>query len=485
MNKTYDELLEENAKLREENAKLREENARLREENTLLRNLVEKLEKRVDDLEARLGKNSKNSSRPPSSDQKSNLPPPNSGIDSKNRPYHQGASRVLLPECSVTSREVRATDICPRCRSRMERTGEVRKWQTIELPEIEPLVHQIELHTCVCPKCRLVHSPDLKERELFLLGPRLEALVNLCLGRFRQSHRSVREFFATLIPDLHLSQGIISKVKCRAARMLDAAHKHITQSILDSEGALHVDVTGWRHRGKNEHAIVLRSNNLVSFSFTQSQNREVIASLIQKRGVYLVSDRGLAAAHVDTRTRQYCLAHLLRNIQGLAEHPATTLEETARLGDLHDGIRSLFVDKHRMDRREIATSTWRQYGYTTWNDLRADVQAMTYEGSSKKVGRFCRRMLKDWGYFMSYLRTPDGPMTNNPAEEALRSLVIARKLCFGSRSEYGRQWRASLQSCIDTLRRHGHSVLSFLTAIIEAARNERPLPLPVLHRVAQ
>lgn len=473
MIRTNDELLEENAKLREENA-------RLREDNILLRTLVEKLQKRIEDLEARLAQNSKNSSKPPSSDQKPNLPPHNPGTDSKSRPYHRGCSRILLPESTVTSREIRAIDICPRCRSRMERTGEVRKWQTIELPEIKPLVHQIELHTCVCPKCCLVHSPELREEEQFLLGARLEALINVCLGQFRQSHRSVREFFAAIIPDLHLSQGVISKVKLRAARALDEAHKHITQSILDSEGALHVDVTGWRHRGKNEYAIVLRSDKMVSLSFTQRQNTEAIASLIQKKRVYLVSDRGLAAAHVDTRIRQYCLAHLLRNIQGLAEHPATTLEETARLGDLHDGIRSLFVDKHRMARGEIATSTWKQYGYTTWNDLRKGVEAMIHEGSSKKVSRFCKRMLSDWGYFMSYLRSPDGPMTNNPAEEALRSLVIARKLCFGSRSEYGRQWRASLQTCIDTLRRHGHSVLSFLTATIEAVRHGKPLPLPTL-----
>ena len=466
MNKTYDELLKENARLREENA--------------FLRNLVEKLQKRIDDLEARLAQNSKNSSKPPSSDQKPNLPPPNPGNGSKERPYHRGASRVLLPESAVTSREVRAMDVCPRCRSRMECTGEIRKWQTIELPEIKPLVHQIELHTCVCPKCCLVHCPELREEEQFLLGPRLEALVSLCLGQFRQSHRSVREFLATLIPNLHLSQGIISKVKRRAARALNEAHEYITQLALDSGQALHVDVTGWRHRGRNEHAIVLRSGNLVSFSLAQSQNTKVIADLVRKKRVYLVSDRGLATAHVDTRIHQYCLAHLLRNIQGLAEHPATTLEETGKLGDLHDGIRSLFVDKHRRDRGEISTSTWRQYGYTTWCALKAEVEAMVYEGSSKKVGRFCKRILGDWGYFMSYLRSPDGPMTNNPAEEALRALVIARKLCFGSRSEYGRKWRAALQSCIETLRRHGHSVLSFLAATIEAARNERPLPMPIL-----
>ena len=46
-------------------------------------------------------------------------------------------------------------------------------------------------------------------------------------------------------------------------------------------------------------------------------------------------------------------------------------------------------------------------------------------------------------------------MTNNLAEEALRTLVIARKLCFDSRSEYGRTWQAVIQSCVETLHRQG------------------------------
>jgi len=463
MKKSYDELLEENAQLRAENAVLREQVG-----NLVLVN--QKLLERIEKLEARLNQNSKNSSKPPSSDQKPNLPPPGSGSGPKRGPYHAGVSRVLLPEISVTSREVRILDVCPRCRSRMERTGEVHKWQQIELPEIKPLVHQIELHTCFCPRCRLIDRPMLSEDEQMLLGPRLEALVNLCLGQFRQSHGSVREFIATLIPDLHLSRGLISKVKARAARALEEAHKQIIQTVLDRNEALHVDVTGWRHNGRNENAIVLRSGKWIGFSFAQYQNGKTLAELIQRKGVHLVSDRGLAASQIQTRTRQYCLAHLLRNIRGLAEHPSTTLGETAQLGDLHDAIQGLFVDKHRMDRGEITISTWKQYGYATWKSIREDTEAIARKGSSKKVCRFCKRMLDDWSCFLTYLRRPENPMTNNPAEEALRSLVITRKLCFGSRSEYGRQWRASLQSCIETLRRHGYSVLNFLTATIQAAR---------------
>src|SRR5215207_3314456 len=81
------------APLVEQVAMLRLENAALRAENAVL-------QQRVRELEARLGRNSSNSSRPPSSD-----PPqtparpkaPSSGLKRGGQLGHRGAFRTLLP----------------------------------------------------------------------------------------------------------------------------------------------------------------------------------------------------------------------------------------------------------------------------------------------------------------------------------------------------------------------------------------------------
>jgi transposase len=86
-------FLEQVAALRQQNAALRAENAAVRAENAAL-------QERVRELEARLGQNSANSSRPPSSD-----PPqaparpkaPPSGRERGGQPGHRGACRGLLP----------------------------------------------------------------------------------------------------------------------------------------------------------------------------------------------------------------------------------------------------------------------------------------------------------------------------------------------------------------------------------------------------
>lgn len=436
--------------------------------------LIKELRELVSNLQDQIGKNSKNSSKPPSSDQKPNL----SSDQKKNQPsYHPGASRQLLPESAVTSRDIRKVEKCSQCGSSMIPTGAVSCWQQVELPEIKPLVNQIELHTCRCSHCQLEQTPLLEEDEKLLMGPRLEAFVNLCLGQFRQGHRTVREFVSILVPGLKLSQGLISKVKARAARSLDKAYQSLTDDIMQQEGATHVDATGWRHQAKNEHAIVIRNGNLIQFALVPRQNGDTLAEVMKGKTVkHLVSDRGLAASKINVNVHQYCLAHLIRNICGLAENPSTTFNNAERLGVIHDALQMLFTDKHRLNREEIAISTWRKYGYAIWGFIEEKIEEILTCAPGKKLERACKRMLRDWSHFTVYLRDKDCPMTNNPAEEALRNLVITRKLCFGSRSSYGRQWRASIQSCIETLRRQGRSIWDFLTATLRAARQGDPCP---------
>ncbi len=54
--------------------------------------------------------------------------------------------------------------VCPRCRSCIEPTETVNSWQQIELPEIKPLIHQIDLITCKYPRCHPEERPVLVMR---------------------------------------------------------------------------------------------------------------------------------------------------------------------------------------------------------------------------------------------------------------------------------------------------------------------------------
>lgn len=459
MNPSYDDLLAENAVLKSTVSRLEI--------------VIKKLEERITDLEARLNQNSKNSSKPSSTDKK-----PNRREKSKDekRPYHPGANRQLLPANAVTSQETRLIETCPRCRSIMQPTKDIFSWQQIELPVIKPLVHQINLVLCKCSNCHLKARPELNVGEQFLLGPRLEGFVNLLLGQYRQGHRPVRTIISTILPEVILSQGLISKIKARTAALLSAPYEALLSMVTSTQKPLHVDATGWRHAGSNEHILVLRVENIVSYAFISHQNGETLGKLMGNKIHCLISDRGLATAQIEVRIKQYCLAHLIRNIRGQAEHPGVSCEDTQRLGVVYDTLQELFIDKHRAEKGEIGESTWKQYGYAKWRGIQEELEGLIENSGSKKLRKFCCKLLKQFDFFRAYLKDATIPMTNNPAEESLRNLVIARKLCFGSQSVYGKKWRETLHSCIETLHRQGRSILDFLAEAIRAARVGEPTP---------
>src|ERR687888_440953 len=116
-------LLEQIATLRLEKAALWVQNAALRVENAALH-------ERVQELEARLGQNSANSSRPPSSDSpqvpvRPKAPP--SGRKRGGQPGHRGACRALVPVEEVDEIVAVVPERCRHCGQPLPETAARRR----------------------------------------------------------------------------------------------------------------------------------------------------------------------------------------------------------------------------------------------------------------------------------------------------------------------------------------------------------------------
>jgi transposase len=66
--------------------------------------------------------------------------------------------------------------------------------------------------------------------------------------------------------------------------------------------------------------------------------------------------------------------------------------------------------------------------------------------------------------------------TNNAAGRALRHVVLWRKMCGGTASEWGSQFVERIPSVVATCRQQGRNVLKFLTACFQAQVMGDPLP---------
>jgi len=68
----------------------------------------------------------------------------------------------------------------------------------------------------------------------------------------------------------------------------------------------------------------------------------------------------------------------------------------------------------------------------------------------------------------TFLANPDVPPTNNSAEQAIRALVIKRKISGPTRSRRGDEFIARVLSAHETCRRQGRDLWEYLSLAVTA-----------------
>jgi transposase len=286
-------LMDRVAKLEAENAEV----VRLRAENQELR--------------AQLGRNSQNSSKPPSSDPPSVERPKKepTGRSSGGQPGHKGHKRELLePDEVVALRPER----CSCCGKRLHGEDPApRRHQVVDLPPVKPHVTEYHLAElgCECGARTRAELPAGVPAGAF--GPRLTAMVAICTGKFRMSKRSVQELLADFC-GVKVGLGSISKmeqaVSAAVAPAVEAAEAHVrTQAVV------HPDETGWRERGQRRWLWTATTGQVSVFCIDRSRGADVAKRLLgEDFGGVTVSDRWYGYNWLDPSRRQLCWAHLIR-----------------------------------------------------------------------------------------------------------------------------------------------------------------------------
>ncbi len=146
----------------------------------------------------RISRNSRNSSKPPSSDGPGFKPPErrkSSGGKRGGQQGHPGSGPELLPIEQVDEVVEHHLQACRRCGQLLDGVDpEPLRHQVIEIPPITPLVIEHRLHRLVCPCCSTSTCATLPaDVEAARYGPRLSALVGLLGSAFPLSISKTQE----------------------------------------------------------------------------------------------------------------------------------------------------------------------------------------------------------------------------------------------------------------------------------------------------
>lgn len=95
------------------------------------------------------------------------------------------------------------------------------------------------------------------------------------------------------------------------------------------------------------------------------------------------------------------------------------------------------------------------------------------------LARAIAYMTKNWVELTRFLDDARIPLDNNPAERALRGLVVGRKVHYGSKSERGIKVAATLYTVLETAKLNGLDPRAWLRAALKAHIDGAPPFIPV------
>lgn len=448
---------------------------------TLEQQFVE-LQARLAQVEAELAaakKNSRNSSKPPSSDfVKKPKPQPKDGSKRKigGQPGHPLHERTPFADEFVDYTELHCIE-CPDCHGPVVPSKEPPKiLQQIDLVVPSEMISVVGFrsHACWCRKCKQVHYAPIDEakRRAGLVGTRLTALIAYLKGACHCSYSTIRKFIEAMF-NIELSDGLLAKLICKASDSLDKAYQELA-FLLPKEQILNVDETGHKDKGKRMWTWCFRASLFTLFKIDESRGSDV---LIKMLGIEF--DGILGCGYFSAYRKymkdfgvlvQFCLAHFLRDVRFLVEHPHTKNQAYGKR--VLDCLRKLFGVIHRRD--EFTKAGFQIALQNAGDELWAEVVYRV--PNTKEAQNLANRFRKHGESYVRFITTPGIEPTNNLAEQAIRFVVIDRKITQGTRGKKGQRWLERIWTVMATCAQTGCNVFEFLHDSISAYFADQPTP---------
>ena len=434
------------------------------------------LQAQVVELLARLAKNSKNSSKPPSSDLAGTRPAKSKRKRGKRGGRAGHKAHFAAEPTQVDHVHEYRPETCGHCAADLTDvgtpTGSVVNHYVYVLPEIRPEVHDHQCLDVQCASCGLVTRTSLPPGvPTGAYDPSVQAMTALLRGELRQSMRQT-SVVMTQVLHVPMSPAMVAKTQDLVSQVLAAPYDEAVQ-FAHGYDRPHADETGWREDKKKAWLWASVCGLVTVFMVHASRGAIVAKALIGDsfRGV-LVTDRWASYGWVKPALRQLCWSHLKRDFKSFLDYG----DEARRVGEqLLREVRRMFRAWHKVRDGTLTRSEFK----LAMGPVRRRVLALLDEGHrlpSRKVSGMCKHILKLQAALFTFIDVERVEPTNNTAERALRFAVLWRKGCFGNDSARGSRFVERFLTARATIRAQKRDLYAYLTEACTAALHGRPTP---------
>ena len=469
--------------LMEQNALLLKQNENLTASVAELTDTVDKLKQTIEELREQLNKNSRNSSKPPSSDglgkptvKKDRSLREASGKKQGAQEGHEGVCLSIISNPDHTENHMHSDcEGCPYHDACLEKACIKETRHEIDaVVTVDVTAHNL-FSVPECPLhggSRTGHFPaDIKAAVQY--GKNLQAMVVAFNTVGAVSINRTHEILSSVF-NIPLATGTIKNMVTRCADSLKGTHEKIRLKMT-TRGLIHCDETGTRVDGKTWWVHNASDRDYTYLTINKKRGRigmDEAGVLPHARGIIVHDCWGSYWQYPDV-THAICCAHLLRELNGVIEnHPEQTWAPKFRrlLLDMKKS-RDEAVQEHR---DELSSQQLSKFD-TEYDDIikTAYEENPLPETPAKKRGRkkkskvlnlICR--LDNYKASVClFIKNLCVPFDNNQAERDLRMVKVKTKVSGCFRSEEGAQEYLTIMSYIGCANKHH---INAFTAIREA-----------------
>lgn len=343
-------------------------------------------------------------------------------------------------------------DFCPHCGGELEESKIHKQYQT-EIPQPKVARIEFQIHVNRCKRCgRRVQgrhprqSSDAVGSAASQLGPRAVALAKELNKGMGLSYGKTAAVLHTMF-GLPVSRGGLAQAFERVARKAEPTYLELVGQIRQSRSVT-PDETGWKVGGRLWWMWAFSSAEVTVYSIQPGRGYEQAKAILEAafdgfpvRDGWAVYRRFTCAVH------QTCLAHLMRRCREMLEAatPGTarfprTVKEILQAGlDLRDRR-----NHHLIGEQGLAIARGRL-------ESRLDrVLDRHYRAPANQP--LCNHLLRERDTIFTFLSCPGLDATNYRAEQAIRPMVVTRKVWGGNRTEQGAHTQSVLVSILQTCR---------------------------------
>lgn len=428
------QLLEENAQLKAENAELRR----------------------------RLGLDSNNSHKPPSSDGYKKAPV-NPGLPKEKngtkggQKGHKGNTLKRVEKPDHVQTHIPGQCQCCGRQFSADEAQVLQSRQVFDLPEPKLIVTEHRLGQVECCGLSQTGEYPLEVTASVQYGPGVRALVT----KLSVDHKMPLEQISQLFEDMYgyeLNSATIEDALARGFQLAEAIENQSLESLLESP-TVHFDETGVRVEGKLHWLHTASTDTHTHLFLHEKRGGEALnseASVLKDFSGTAVHDCWSPYFNFEDARHVLCGAHLLRELANLEQNDSLWAGE----------MREFLLDLYKMPRPIQANEEVRKHYHIILDqaELEEPPPQPGKRGKPKQTpGRnLLNRLRKHEDGVLAFALEAGVPFTNNQAERDLRPAKVKQKVSGGFRTKAGAYVYARLQATISTLRKQGRNVFAAL-----------------------